>query len=130
MLWIILITAFAAIPAISQETRPINSAAVSVRIPAATNGANLTNANSDCESELAQANQRLLKTLGALENAEKAIEALKTEIAARDRRDLINEDLLRKKDEIIKSQAELIKILEKQTGRKVSLLWGLIKVRY
>lgn len=133
MLWIILITAFAAIPILSQETPPvpkINSASVSVSTAAASNGGKLIGASTDCEQDLATANQRLLKTLDALEQAEKSLTALQSEIAAREKLSMIDAELLKKKDEIISNQEKLIKILEKQTGRKISFLFGLIKVRY
>lgn len=130
LLWAVLITLSTVTAIHSQETQPINSAAVSASIQVATNGAKQTSVKNDCETELSEANQRLLKTLDALEKAERAISALQAELKARESLDKINDDLLIKKDEIIKNQADLIKILEKQSGRKLSIFFGLIKVRY
>ena len=126
LLWVILITVLTAIPTLSQETPKTGFAPGSRTIQVAANGAKDT----DCESELAAANQRLLKTLDALSQAEKAIEALKAEIAARESLDKINEEILKRKELIITEQQKLIAILEKQTGRKISFLFGLIKVRF
>jgi len=74
--------------------------------------------------------QRLLKTLDALETAEKALAALQTEITSRERLSAIDAELLKRKDSIIADQEKLIAILQKQTGKKLSILFGLVKIRY
>jgi len=58
------------------------------------------------------------------------IAALEAEIAARKRLDAVNEEILAAKDAVIAEQAKMIGLLKKQTGRKVSLFFGLVKVRY
>jgi hypothetical protein len=128
-LWVILITLSSATVILSQETQPISFAKDSVAIPLVPNGEKAINAP-DCEEELKTANSRLLKTLDALAAAESAVKALHTEIEARKRLDLVNEELLKRKDDIISQQEKLIKILEKETGRKISILFGLIKIRF
>lgn len=74
--------------------------------------------------------QRLAKTLDALEKAEKLIAALDAEIAARKRLDEVNGQLLVSKEAIIAEQSKMIEILRKQTGRKISFLFGIVKIRY
>jgi hypothetical protein len=128
-LWVILITLSSATVILSQETQPISFAKDFAQTQAARNGEKPTVAP-DCEEELKTANSRLLKTLDALAAAESAVKALQTEIEARKRLDLVNEELLKRKDDIISQQEKLIKILEKQTGRKISILFGLIKIRF
>lgn len=81
------------------------------------------------DDELAIANQRLAKALDALEKAEKLIAALEAEIAARKRLDAVNDELLATKNAVIAEQTKLIEVYKKQSGRKISFLFGLVKVR-
>lgn len=94
------------------------------------NGAGEIPATSATDDELAIANQRLAKALDALEKAERLIAALDAEILARKRLDATNEEILTAKNAVIAEQAKMIELLKKQTGRKVSFLFGLVKVRY
>ena len=84
----------------------------------------------ECNQKLDTAARIINRQTDESKAKDKAIEALKAEIAARESLDKINNELLAKKDEIIKNQADLIKILEKETGRKISFFWGIIKIRY
>lgn len=119
-LWIILILPLiGTVQTLQAQTQPTDSAAAIRKIQVVGNG-------DDCKV----CNGRLEKVLLDLEAAEKAIEALKTLITARERLDAINTEIIAKKDGIIKSQADLIQILERQTGRKISFLWGIVKIRY
>lgn len=124
---VILMILAALIPALSQETPRTSSAENSAATVRATSGGNdipATRATDDvCD-------QRLLKTLDALDKAERVIAALEAEIAARKRLDAVNEEILAAKDAVIAEQAKMIGLLKKQTGRKVSLFFGLVKVRY
>lgn len=74
-------------------------------------------------------NQRLAKTLDALEAAESAVKTMQATIEAQRKLTEINEMLIAKKDEIIKNQAELLKIYEKEKGVTVSFFFGLLKIR-
>lgn len=125
---IILIILSGAIQILSQEVPKINSAESSVTIRPVLNGVKPTNA--DCESDLQTANQRLLKTLDALEKAESLIKMLESEIEARKRLETINNQIIAAKDSQISEQKKLIEILEKQSGRKLKILWGIISVRF
>lgn len=58
------------------------------------------------------------------------IAALEAEIAARKRLDGVNAEILAAKNAVIAEQEKLIGLLKKQTGRKVSLFFGLVKIRY
>jgi hypothetical protein len=75
-------------------------------------------------------NQRLLKVLDALEKAESLIQVLENEIEARKRLETINNQIIEAKDTQIAEQKKLIAILEKQSQRKLSILWGIVKVRF
>lgn len=74
--------------------------------------------------------QRLAKTLDALEKTQALVKALEAQIATLNRLNQVNAELLTAKDGIINDQAKLIEIYKKQTGRKISFLFGLVKVRY
>lgn len=74
--------------------------------------------------------QRLAKTLDALEKTQELVKAMKAEIAAKDELIAVQRQLLATKDEITAQQAKQIDILKKQTGRKISFFFGLVKVRY
>ena len=73
--------------------------------------------------------QRLAKTLDALEAAEAAVKTLQAAIAAQNKLAEINDAVIAKKDEIIKSQSDLIKTYEKEKGLTVSFFFGLLKIR-
>lgn len=74
-------------------------------------------------------NQRLAKTLDALEAAELTIKLQQSALEAERKLADINEAIIRKKDEIIKNQADLLKIYEKEKGLTVSFFFGLLKIR-
>jgi uncharacterized coiled-coil protein SlyX len=74
-------------------------------------------------------NQRLAKTLDALDAAETAIKTLQAALQAQKKLAEINDAVVAKKDEIIKSQNDLIKIYEKEKGITVSIFFGLVKIR-
>ncbi|MBK8150849.1 MAG: hypothetical protein IPK58_22260 [Acidobacteria bacterium] len=82
------------------------------------------------DDELAIANQRLAKALDALDKAERVITALEAENAALRRLSAVNEQILTAKETVISEQIKLIEIYKKQSGRKISFLFGLVKIRY
>lgn len=129
---LILIILAGLIPAFSQEPIPkISSAENSALIRPVSNGANAIRTPSATDDDaLAIANQRLAKTLDALEKAERLIKTLEAEIEARKRLDQVNEEIIEAKNGMILEQAKLIEIYKKQSGRKVSFLFGLVKIRY
>lgn len=117
-----------AIPAYSQASTPKTSTAEnSASIQRASNGASEIPASSATDDVC---DQRLVKTLDALDKAERVIAALEAEIAARKRLDGVNAEILAAKNAVIAEQEKLIGLLKKQTGRKVSLFFGLVKIRY
>ena len=86
-------------------------------IAPATNGA--ARASDDvCE-------QRLLKALDALEKAEKALGAARSEIDARKKLDSLKDQWIAVKDLIIQEQDKLIKLLQSQ--KKGNSIWSRIK---
>lgn len=74
-------------------------------------------------------NQRLAKTLDALDAAESTIKTLQVVIEAQNKLAEINDRLVVKKDEIIKSQNDLIKTYDKEKGITISFFFGLLKIR-
>ncbi len=74
-------------------------------------------------------NQRLAKTLDALDAAESTIKTLQVAIETQNKLAEINDRLVAKKDEIIKSQNDLIKTYDKEKGITISLFFGLLKIR-
>lgn len=118
---------FAAIPTLSQETPRTNTVAGSARTVPASSGGNVT-AISSATDDVCE--QRLLKALDALEKAERLVAALDAEITSRKKLDAVNAEILKAQDTVIDEQAKLIEILRKQTGRKISFLFGLVKIRY
>ena len=115
------------IPAFSQETPKISSAENSASTRRASNGASVIPV-SCATDDLCE--QRLLKALDALEKAERLVTALEAENAALRRLNAVNEQILTAKEAVIAEQVKLIEIYKKQSGRKISFLFGLIKVRY
>jgi hypothetical protein len=73
--------------------------------------------------------QRLAKTLDALDAAEATVRTLQALIEAQNKLAETNDAVIAKKDEIIKSQSDLIKTYEKEKGLTVSFFFGLIKIR-
>jgi len=125
---VILIILAGLIPAFSQAQIPkTSSAESSVSIQRVSNGESETRASCATDDVC---DQRLVKTLDALEKAERLIASLDAEIAARKRLDAVNEEILAAKNAVIAEQTKLIEIYKKQSGRKISFLFGLIKVRY
>lgn len=123
----ILIILAGLIPAFSQETPKISSAENSASTRRALNGASVIPV-SCATDDLCE--QRLLKALDALEKAERLVTALEAENAALRRLNAVNEQILVAKETVISEQIKLIEIYKKQSGRKISFLFGLIKVRY
>jgi hypothetical protein len=78
---------------------------------------------SDCRAKLSDASRMVNKLLDVNKAQSDAIEALKTENEARARKNEIDAA-------IIANQDKLIALLEKQTKRKLSILFGLISVRF
>lgn len=74
-------------------------------------------------------NRRLAKTLDALEAAETTVKTLQVAIEEQSKLAEINDRLIAKKDEIIKSQSDLIKNYDKNKGLTISLFFGLLKIR-
>lgn len=78
----------------------------------------------DCNTKLSRASQQIEKLLDVGDAKTAQISALKTENESRRQKELLDKA-------IIENQEKLIKILEKQTGRKVCILTcGFIKIRY
>lgn len=84
----------------------------------------------ECNQELDLATRQINKLLDVTEAQEKAIEALKTEIAARERLSAIDAEIIKRKDNVIGQQQKLIGILEKESRRKISFFFGLVKITY
>jgi spore cortex formation protein SpoVR/YcgB (stage V sporulation) len=78
---------------------------------------------SDCRAKLSTASQMVNKLLDVNKSQEQAIQALKEENAARQRKNDIDKG-------IIEAQDRLILFLEKQSKRQISILFGLLKVRF
>lgn len=89
------------------QTQTNDSAADTRQTQAAQNG-----------DECAECNRRLEKVLTDLEAAESVIAAQRAELEARSRLEAINNELLRKKDEIIAGQEKYITLLEKRPPKK------------
>jgi hypothetical protein len=87
-------------------------------------------AQTDCADQLAQCSQMANKALVTVEAQRMAMDAQQKEIAAKDKVILTQSDLIDKQKSIIAEQAEVIKMLEKRTRRKVSIFFGLIKITY
>lgn len=125
---------FAAIPTLSQETPRTNTVAGSALTRPVSTGASVTQDSPATDPARAGdddvCNQRLLKALDALEKAERLVAALDAEITSRKKLDAVNAEILKAQDTVIGEQAKLIEILRKQTGRKISFLFGLVKIRY
>ena len=90
----------------------------------------LTNVKSDCEEELKVSQQRLVKTLDALDKAELLIASLKQENEALTRLNAINGQIQTAQAKTIEAQKAEIEIYKAKSQRKISLLWGIIKIRY
>lgn len=73
--------------------------------------------------------QRLTKTLDALEAAEATVRTLQAAIEAQDKLAEIHDRLVGRKEEIIKSQSDLIKNYDKEKGVTISFFFGLLKIR-
>lgn len=121
----ILITAFAGTAIYSQQPR---TSADSVSSSQTTQPVVITAQRTDALDDVCE--QRLAKTLDALEKTQALVKALEAQIATLNRLNQVNAELLTAKDGIINDQAKLIEIYKKQTGRKISFLFGLVKVRY
>lgn len=67
--------------------------------------------------ECAVCSKRLEKTLDALDKAEQLSAAKEGQIKARDDREQVNVELLKKKDEIIQAQEKLLKLVQKKTSK-------------
>lgn len=106
-----------------------NSAETSRLTQVAPNTANVTPVP-DCATELELANQRLVKTLDAYEKAKALIATLEDRSRIQNDLERLNKELLAAKDETVRQQAALIELLKKQQGRKFSLLFGLVKIRF
>ncbi len=74
-------------------------------------------------------NQRLAKTLDALEAAESAIKSLQMTIEAQQKLAEINNEIITKKDELTKNQSDLLKIYDREKGTTISFFWGLLKIK-
>lgn len=83
-----------------------------------------------CEDDLKVANQRLVKTLDALDKAELLIASLKQENEALTRLNAINGQIQTAQAKTIEAQKAEIEIYKAKSQRKISLLWGIIKIRY
>jgi len=77
----------------------------------------------DCQTKLNQAIQMLDKSLTTIQAQNGAIDALKTENEARKYENLILKG-------IIENQDRLIALQQKRIGKQISLLFGLVKVRF
>ena len=129
MLILILVCGLTAINSTAQTSR-IDSVKNSAPTQAAVNGANSTSVTiGDCDEDLRVANQRLAKTLDALEKAESLIQSLQAENVKRKELNDLNNSIIEKKDSVIAGQQKLIETYEKQKGTELSFFFGLIKFR-
>lgn len=130
---IILIILFAGIQALSQQTNSnqntVKEIATIQPVKVGERETKISSVN-DCETDLQISQQRLAKTLDNLEKAESLIKALESEIEARKRLETTNNQIIEAKDSVIEEQKKLIAILEKQSQRKLKILWGIISVRF
>jgi hypothetical protein len=76
------------------------------------------------------ANERLAKTLDALEKADDLNKSLQNLIDKQTQLLALNDEIIKKKDLVISDQAKLIAILEKQNKRQLRFLWGVISIRF
>jgi Skp family chaperone for outer membrane proteins len=74
--------------------------------------------------------QRCMQAFNEVQASRQAIEALKAELQAQKNLNAINEKIIEAKDAIIADQQKLVEILKKQSRRKVSIAFGLIKIYY
>jgi hypothetical protein len=74
-------------------------------------------------------NRRLAKTLDALAAAELTVKNLQAAIEAQSKLLGVSDELISKKDKIIKSQSDLIKNYDKDKGVSISFFFGLLKIR-
>lgn len=84
----------------------------------------------ECNQKLDLATRQINKLLDVTEAQEKAINALKEEIAARERLSAVDAEIIKRKDNVIEQQQKLIGILEKESRRKISFFFGLVKITY
>ena len=77
----------------------------------------------DCRAKLSEASRMLNKVLDVNKAQEQALTALREENEARARLSLIQEG-------VIQQQTKLIELQQKQMRRKLSILFGLISVRF
>ncbi len=73
--------------------------------------------------------RRLAKTLDALDSSETVIKSLNAVIENQKQLSAAQDAIIKKKDEIIASQAELLKVYDSRKGVKISFLFGLISYR-
>lgn len=84
----------------------------------------------ECNQKLDLATRQINKLLDVTEAQEKAIAALKEEIAARERLSAVDAEIIKRKDNVIEQQQKLIGILEAESRRKISFFFGLVKITY
>jgi septal ring factor EnvC (AmiA/AmiB activator) len=77
----------------------------------------------DCEAKLTETVQMLNKVLDVSKAKDSAIEALKEENLARQRKNDIDKG-------IIEAQDKLIELLQKQNRKRISFLFGLVKITF
>jgi hypothetical protein len=75
------------------------------------------------------ANERLAKTLDALEKSEALNKTLEALVEKQNQLLALNDEIIKKKESIIADQADLIAIYEKRKGTTISFFFGLIKFR-
>lgn len=76
----------------------------------------------DCNALVVRLSQALEKTLDVNKAQKDLIDAQRSEIESRKRKEEID-------TEVIARQTELIKLLEKDRRKQISIFWGIFKVR-
>lgn len=123
LLLIIITLSFAAIAVNGQTptnvSQPTDSADDTRTTQPATNG-----------GECADCNQRLLKALNDLDAADAALAAKEEELKRVYAIVDAQQSLIKRREEIEAAQDKQIELLKKKAARKVSILFGLIKIHY
>jgi len=84
----------------------------------------------DCNNKLSEAAKIINKLLDIDKAKDDLIAAKNAEIESRKQLDLVNAQLIKKREETIAEQDKLIRILEKKTGRQIRFLWGILTIRF
>lgn len=84
----------------------------------------------DCQSKLSEASRIINKLLDVNKEAADVITAKNAEIEARKNLNAINEAIIAKQESRFNDSEKEVALLKKKAQRKVSILFGLIKITY